>query len=269
MKNIVEIKNLNFKYDDSIIFNNFNLKIRENSFTCIAGNNTSGKTTLIKLISGELPTDNTITIGYSYLNSNRLYDHCTEIGVMFGDRLNAFLFDDVYKEMAFSLENLNINPKEIENRIIELAKFFNISNLLDKKTIDLTNNEKQIILIVIALLHRPKILLLDSPFTMMDNNTKKRIINRLKEYKKKYNLTIILTTADLDDTLEADYLYVINKGNVVLEGKVLSVMKEDTLLKKLGLSLPFMVDLSLKFMFYEILSDIELDMEMMVDTLWK
>jgi len=245
------------------------MKIKEESFTCIAGNNTSGKTTLIKLISGELSSTESITIGYSYLNSNRLYDHSTEMGVMFGDRLNSFLFDDVYKEMAFSLENLNINPKEIESRILEVAKFFDINRLLDKKTIDLTNSERQTILIAIALLHKPKILLLDNPFSMMDISTKNKIKNKLKEYKEKNKLTIILATVNLDDTVDADYLYIINKGNVVVEGAPLSVFKEDTLLNRLGLSLPFMVDLSLKFQFYEILDGIELDMNRMVDTLWK
>lgn len=269
MKNIIEIRNLNFKYDDSIIFNNFNMQIKDGSFTCVAGNNTSGKTTLIKLISGELSVTNTITIGYSYLNANRLYDHSTEMGVMFGDRLNTFLFDDVYKEMAFPLENLSIAPAEIENRIIEVAKFFNINHLLDKKTYDLTNSEKQVVLIAIALLHRPKILLLDSPFTMMDYQTKKKIKDKLKLYREKHNLTILLTTANLEDCVDCDYLYVINHGNVVLEGKPLAVMQKDTLIKKLGLELPFMIDLSLKLKFYEIIDYIELDIDRMVNTLWK
>ena len=269
MKNIIEIKNLNFKYDSSIIFNDFNMEIKEGSFTCIAGNNTSGKTTIIKLISGEISVPNTITIGYSYLNTSRLYDHSTYMGVMFGDRLNSFLFDDVYKEMAFPLENLNINPKEIENRIIEIAKFFNINYLLDKKTVDLTNSEKQIILIAIALLHKPKILLLDNPFSMMNIATKNRVKDRLKQYKEKNSITIVLTTVNLEDVVDADYLYIINKGNVVVEGKPLAVMENDTLIKKLGLSLPFMVDLSLKLKFYELVDNIELDMDRMVNTLWK
>lgn len=267
--NIVEIKNLTYKQDNSVIFNNLNLKVKENSYTVIAGNNASGKTTLIKILSGEIPTTNNIVIGYSYLNSNRIYDHSTDLGVMYGDRLNSFLFEDVYKEMAFSLENLNIDPKEIEKRILEIARFFEVSYLLDKKTSDLTNSEKQIILIAIALLHKPKILLLDNPFTMMDIKTKLKIRKKLKEYHEKNNLTIILTTIDLEDSLDCDYLYIINKGNIVIEGTPINVLKEDTIIKRLGLSIPFMVDLSLKLEFYEILDDIELDMDRMVNTLWK
>lgn len=269
MKNIIEIRNLNFQYNNSVIFSDFNMKIKENSFTCIAGNNTSGKTTLIKLLSGELFAPNTITIGYSYLNANRLYDHSTEIGTVFGDRLDSFLFDDVYKEMAFPLENLSLDPKEIEERIIEIAKFFNISYLLDKKTFDLSNSEKQIVLIAIALLHKPRILLLDTPFTMMNNYTKNKIKDKLKIYREKHNITIILTTTNLEDALDSDYLYIINNGNVVIEGTPLAVMKNDNLIKKLELELPFMVDLSLKLKLYELVDDIELDINRMVNALWK
>ena len=171
--------------------------------------------------------------------------------------------------MTYPLENLNYKEEEIEDRILELAKFFDIKRLLDKKTYDLTNSEKQEVLIAIALLHKPKILLLDNPFSMMDNKTKIKILKKLKEYRNKNKLTIVLTTTNLEDTLESDYLYIINKGNVVIEGKPLSVLKEDSIINRLGLSMPFMVDLSLKLEFYKLINSIELDMESMVNTLWK
>ena len=267
--NIVEIKNLNYKINKKIIFKDFNLKVEEQSFTSIVGNNTSGKTTLINLISGILPSNNTITIGYSYVNDKRIHDHSKEIGVVFGNKLNSFLFEDVYKEMAFPLENLNIEPIEIEKRIIELSKIFGINKLLDKKISDLTNSEKQLILIVISLLHKPKLLLLDNPFSMMDRLTRNKVMTKLKEYQLKNNLSIILFTINLEDTLNSDYIYVINKGNIVIEGAPNLVLKEDTLLNRLGLEIPFMVDLSLKLKFYNLLDDIELDINRMVDKLWK
>lgn len=171
--------------------------------------------------------------------------------------------------MAFPLENLNIEVKEIEKRILEIASIFKINKLLDKKTSDLTNSEKQTLLIAIALLHNPKILLLDNAFSMMNRKTKIQIKNALKEYQKANNLTIIQATTNLEETVDTDYLYIINDGNIILEGEPLTVLKEDTLLNRLGLSLPFMVDLSLKLEFYELLNNIELDIDRMVNTLWK
>lgn len=269
MANILEIKNLNYTYDKTTIFKDFNLKIAEGSYIGIVGSNASGKTTLLKLIAGLLPSKNSITLGYSYIESNRIQDHSKELGVVFGSRLNSFLFKDVYKEMAFSLENLNIDSKEIERKILEIAGLFETSNLLDKKTKDLTNSEKQQVLLMIALLHKPKILLLDNAFSMMDRKTKTKVKKALKKYHDEYKLTIILTTTNLEDILDTDYLYILHKGNIVIEGEPFAVFQEDRLLNRLGLSLPFMVDLSLKLEFYELITGIEIDMNRMVDNLWK
>lgn len=269
MANILEIKNLNYKYNKTTIFKNFNLSVKENSYVSIAGNNTSGKTTLIKLISGILPSDNSITIGYSYINNNRIHDNSKDLGVVLGNELNSFLFEDVYKEMAFPLENLNIEVKEIEKRILEISSLFKMNKLLDKKTSDLTNSEKQTLLIAIALLHNPKILLLDNAFSMMDRNTKNVVMNSLKTYQQENKTTIIQATTNLEETLTSDYLYIMNDGDIILEGEPLTVLKEDTLINRLGLSLPFMVDLSLKLEFYELLNEIEIDVDRMVNTLWK
>ena len=265
MDNLIEVKKLKYKN----IFNNFSISIKENSFISIAGNNNSGKTVLLKLLNGLLPNNDTITMGYSYIDSNRIHDHSIEIGSVYEENINSFLFEDVYKEMAFPLENLNINPTDIETRILEIAKYFGISELLDKKTSDLTSSEKQVLLIAISLLHKPKILLLDNPFKMMDKNTKKSIINKLLDYKKKNTITIVLSTSDLEDTIYSDYLYILDKGKIVVEGKPLDVLKEDIIINRVGLELPFMVDLSLKLEFYELIDDIELDMEQLVNKLWK
>ncbi len=269
MKKIIDIKKLTYQYKDKTIFNNFNMSIEENSFITIAGNNTSGKTSLIKLINGLLPSKDSIVIGMSYLNSNRIHDHSKIFGSVYGDNLNTFLFTDVYKEMAFPLENLSIEPSKIESRIIELSKYFGITEYLDKKIDDLTSSEKQVLMLVISLLHEPQILLLDNPFSMMDRNTKKKIMDKLLEYKSKNNLTIVLSTNNLEESLSSDYLYVLDKGKIVIEGKPLVVLKEDSLINKIGLSLPFMVDLSLKLEFYQLLDDYELDMEALVNKLWK
>lgn len=269
MSNILEINNLNYKYGKTTVFKNFYLSVEEGRYIGVAGSNASGKTTLIKLISGILPSCDSIMVGYSYVNSNRIHDHSRDFGVVFGQNLNCFLFDDVYKEMAFPLENLNLDVSEIEKTILDTASSFKINKLLDKKIIDLTNSEKQQLLIAIATLHKPKILLLDSAFTMMDRKTKKQIKDTLINYKKSFNITIIETTSNLEDVVDSDYLYVIGNGGILIEGKPLVVFREDSLLTRIGLALPFMVDLSLKLDFYELLDHIETDVYRMVDDLWK
>lgn len=266
---ILEIKNLNYSYVNKKVINNLSLSVEEGSFTTIVGNNTSGKTTLIKLICGLLDSKESIVVNYSFIDSNRIHSHSKLFGVVFSNSNNKLLFKDVYSEMAFPLENLSYNEKEIENEIINVAREFKNTKFLDKKIDSLTESEKQELLIMISLLHKPKILLLDSPFTMMTNETKRKIINILNNRIKKEKLTVILTTLDLEEIEQSDYTYVINNGKVVMEGSSKSIYKEEKILTNSGLQLPFMIDLSHKLEFYELISDEILDMEKMVNTLWK
>ena len=122
---------------------------------------------------------------------------------------------------------------------------------------------------MISLLHEPKILVIDNAFSMMNKKTKEKMKKALTDYKSKYNLTIILMSTNLEDALDTDYLYILNKGNIVVEGLPNVVVKEDTLLNRLGISLPFMVDLSLKLEFYELIDHVEMDINRLVNDLWK
>ena len=270
MAKILEIKNLNFAYaKQPPLFKNFNLEVEEGQYIGIAGNNNSGKTTLIKIISGILPSKNNIIIGYSYCDNNKFHEYSKEIGVVLSSNITTFLFEDVYKEMVYPLENLNVPVEQIEKRVLDISFYFGISKLLDKKTSDLTSSEKQELLLVISLLHGPKILLLDNAFSQMNQKTKNRMKTSLKKYQQENKLTIILTTTNLEDIIDTDYSYILDKGNIVMEEKPLILLKEERLLNKLGFKLPFIVDLSLKLQFYELLEDIEIDMNRMVDILWK
>ena len=165
--------------------------------------------------------------------------------------------------------NKNGQKNRFEKIIIETAKKFSNLSLLDKKIEDLTNSEKQEVQIMISLLHKPKILLLDNCFTMMNKTTKNKILKVLQNYIKEDKLTIILTSTNLEDTLMSNYTYVLNKGNIIMEGSPISVLREESILNRAGLELPFMIDLSLKLEFYELLETEIIDMDRMIDTLWK
>ena len=266
---VLEIKNLNYNYQNKKVIDNLNLTIEEGSFTTIIGSNKSGKTTLIKLICGLLDSKDSVVAGYAYVNNKRIHDNSKVFGVSFSDSNNKFLFTDVYKEMAFPLENLNIEVEEIEKRIVSLAKDFSNTKILDKKIEDLTNSEKQELLIMISLLHEPRILLLDNSFSMMNKTTKDKILKVLKKYITEKKLTVILATTNLEEIIESDYTYVLNKGSIVMEGVPISILREETVLNRIGLELPFMIDLSLKLKFYELLTEEITDMDRLVDTLWK
>ncbi|MBR2247524.1 MAG: hypothetical protein IJ880_10920, partial [Bacilli bacterium] len=95
------------------------------------------------------------------------------------------------------------------------------------------------------------------------------ILKILKYLQEKDKLTIILTTGNLNNTIDSDYLYILSEGKIVLEGKPLEVLEKDNLLNRLGLELPFMIDLSVKLKDYNLVDNIKLDMDRMVKDLWK
>jgi len=267
MSNFISIKNLDYIKNKTKILNNINMDIDKNSFIGVIGSNSSGKTTLLKVISGIIPTNNKVVIDYNYLNTRKNKDDLLKIGCYFG-YYNSFLFEDVYLELAFVLENMNIEIEEIDKKILEISDFFGISKLLDKKCNDLKQEEKQIIGIVIALIHNPKLLVLDNPFSMMRDSVKKDILNKLLKWKNKHDLTIVLSSNNLEDIVLTDYTYVLDKGKIVMEGKTMSVFKEDIYLKKIGLELPFSIDLSIMLNFYEIYNDLTIDYNEVIDKLW-
>lgn len=267
MSKIIEVKNLQYSVGRKKILENLSFSVEESSIVGIVGIGGSGKTTLLKLLAGILPSYNSILLGYGYLNPKTSLEDLKKIGCVFPqDFVN--LFDTVYQELAFPLENLCYPVLEIEQKLKDLVNYFDVSYLLDKRTIDLTEEESLVLQILIALIHEPKVLIMDNPFLMMRTGFKKNFMSKFIEYIKKYDITTILSASRLEDILFTDYLYVLDCGEIVMEGKSLDVLKEDVRLKKLGLGLPFMVDLSMMFKFYEILDDVYLDMKELVDRLW-
>ena len=263
----ISVKDLTYNKNKKDILKNINLEIKEGSFVSVIGANSSGKTTLLKILAGIIPTNNKVAINHGYINLKREYNDITKLGLVFND-LNNFLFSDVYEELIFPLENLNIPREEQQSRILALADYIEITDLLDKKTDDLKQEEIQLVSIALALIHKPQILLLDNPFSMMKTSTKMRILSKLKELQLKENVTIILSTNNLEDIVDSDYTYVLDDGEIVIEGKTLSVLQEDILLKKLGIELPFSINLSLMLKFYEIYDNIETDYNEVINKLW-
>lgn len=269
MQKIIKVENLSYAYQKEKIFNNLSLLIDEASFTAIVGNNASGKTTLIKLIAGLLPNNNSIIAQYAYVNSKKMYLTNNFYGICLDTMIDNFLASDVYSELTFPLENLNMHKDLIEKRVLEIARLFKNTKMLDKKIEDLTICEKKELIIMIALLHKPKVLLLDNMFSMMPKESKKKIIRILKKLQKEEKLTIIMTTTNLKDVVDCDYVIVIHRGKIVMEGKTNAVLNEDDILNRVGLELPFMENLSKKLQFYEVIDKVYQNMDNLVNDLWK
>lgn len=269
MDNIIAIKNLNFSYGDKVIFKDFNLDIEKGKFIHIVGSNGSGKSTLVKVLVGLLKPEGYINIYRMNLCEDNLMDIRRNVGVVFENPENTFVAETVLDEIVFPLENLDYAKSTIKKKIDKVLEYLPIEELLEKNPHYLSGGEKQLIGLASALITEPKILILDDAISMLDGITKNKILKLLKRLNNEKKITIINVTHDMEETTYGDEIVVLDKGKLVLSGDKLEVYKEEKKLKRLGLDLPFMVDLSNKLSYYGLVDKTILDMNEMVNHLWK
>ena len=157
----------------------------------------------------------------------------------------------------------------IKTKLNKVLTYVPVDDLLDRSLNSLSGGEKQLVALASALIKEPKILILDEALSMIDGVTKKQILNILKRLNNEKKMTIINVTHDIEETVYGSDIVVLSEGKIVLNDSKLNIYKEERLLKKLGLDLPFMVDLSNKLGYYGLVSDTMLNMNEMVNHLWK
>ena len=248
MTKIIEINN----FSDGNLFENLTINVEKNTITTISGANSCGKTTLMRILNREIITENNILLNNININDYTISEYTNLIQTV------------IPNEIVF---NENTLENEIKN--INLVKGLRIKSILNKNIKDLTIKEKVLAQIAIALDYKPQVLLLDNVFIYFNDKEREEIFTFLRNFQKKYNLTVVLTTIDLRDSLYTDYLYIIGNKKIILKGEPLKVLEKDNILNKVGLNIPFMADLSVKLKDYDLLDSIILEKDRMVDILWK
>ena len=264
---IITVKSMSFKYDNNYIFKYFDLEVQPESFVCIIGNNGSGKSTLAKILIGLYQAYGYITIDGYLLNNFYLKKIRRTFSVCFDSADEHFIGETVKDDLAFTLENLEYSKEDIDNAIKSISKKFKLEDILEKSPEELNGSEKEKVMIASALIHNPKILLLDESIHKLNASDKKLVFKILKEYQKEQKLTIILITHNLEDTLYADRIIVLNKGKIILDETKEEIYKDDKL-EKLGFKLPFIIKLSHNLILYNLIDKIYFDEKELVGKLW-
>lgn len=266
-RSIITVKSMSFKYDNNYIFKDFDLEVQPESFVCIIGNNGSGKSTLAKILIGLYQAYGYITIDGYLLNNFYLKKIRRTFSVCFDSADEHFIGETVKDDLAFTLENLEYSKEDIDNAIKSISKKFKLEDILEKSPEELNSSEKEKVMIASALIHNPKILLLDESIHKLNASDKKLVFKILKEYQKEQKLTIILITHNLEDTLYADRIIVLNKGKIILDETKEEIYKDDKL-EKLGFKLPFIIKLSHNLILYNLIDKIYFDEKELVGKLW-
>ena len=246
------------KYSE--LFDDLSIDISDNMFVTVSGPNNCGKTTLIRILSREINGNFDIEVLNKPINEYKLDEYSRTIQSIIPNE-TYFIEKNLYEEMNY---NCNSNLSYIEY----ICKGLKIKKIVNNEYSTYSNQEKVLAQLAIALTSQPKILMIDNISPYFSNKEIESIIEFLKEYQRRYNLTIIYTTLNLDESLNSDYLYIINDGKIELEGEPSEILQKDNIINKIGLDIPFMIDLSVKLRDYDLIKDIETDKDRMVDKLW-
>ncbi len=262
MNKILSVKGLNYK----AIFKDLNLNIEKNTFNLVTGSNKSGKTTLIKILSGIIEVKDTCFYNSSDITKLKSLEFATTFSyVIFNGNFN-FTFSTLNQELLYQLDKVNLTSSERKMKYKHLVKIFELDNYMYEDINNLSYFNKIKGLVMCSVVKGPKVLLLDNILDDLSDGEGQEIIVSLKRIG---GMTVIIGADRLNLSPLFDYVHVIDKGEIILSGNPFEVLKEDSTLNKIGLSLPFMVDLSLKLKYYGLIDDIVLDMNRMVDSLWK
>ncbi len=199
---MLELKNISKSIDGKVILNNISFTLQKGKCLCLFGPSGCGKTTLLKLLAGfEKPDQGEILINKNLVSNNQ---HKTEpykrnISMVFQD-LALWPHMTVYNNLEFVLNSYKkkkFNRKEKKRKIKELLQLINLKNYENKYPNQLSGGEKQRIAIARSLIIKSDILLLDEPFSNLDQGLKTELLNIIKLKKNKANFTIVFVTHDL------------------------------------------------------------------------
>jgi len=219
---IIEINGLCKAFGEVKAVQDLSFCVREGELFAFLGVNGAGKSTTIAIICGQLKKDcGTVTID-SQSFENDPAGIKSKIGVVFQSSvLDRSL--SVRDNLASRGALYGISGKEFEKRLSELSELLDFKDILRRTVGKLSGGQRRRIDIARALLHRPKILILDEPTTGLDPQTRKILWNVISDLRQKENMTVFLTTHYMEEAADADYVVIIDGGKKTAEGTPLEL----------------------------------------------
>lgn len=215
----LEVKNLNCFYQQDQILKNLNIELQDNEIVCLLGESGCGKTTLLRAVSGlqgELS-------GLICINGNIVNSECVnmppekrKVGLIFQDYA-LFPHLNVFENVAFSL--LKMNAKEKKNRVDEVLRLVQLDDFSLRFPHQLSGGQQQRIAIARALAYQPELMLLDEPFSNLDQHVRFQLIKEIRLLLKKHSMSALFVTHSKEEGFAfADKIALMQAGKIVQIG---------------------------------------------------
>ena len=227
MENIIEIKNLDKSFKEVHAVNDLSFNVKRGELFAFLGVNGAGKSTTISIMCGTLKKDNGSVVIDGYSADTDMKKITEEIGVVFQNSvLDGVL---TVKDNLYSRASLyGITGKEAKAKIDELSKLLDFENLMNRTLCKLSGGQRRRIDVARALLHDPKILILDEPTTGLDPQTRKILWQVVEDYRKSKGMTVFLTTHYMEEAADAYYVVILDSVKISAEGTPLELKNKYT-----------------------------------------
>lgn len=249
---MISIKNINFQYFQSpnLVLENVSLEIEDGEIIGIIGPTGCGKSTLCYLLNGLIPHsmkgyfEGNVTIMGRNTRNETVDELSNIVGYMLQEPSFQIVTPNVESEIAFGMENLGIDRDTMRERIDNVTKILGIKHLRKRVTSDLSEGEKQRVILASILAFEPRLLVLDECSSMLDVSSKQELANTLRQLNKKQGKTIVMIEHDLDFLLDlVDRIILINDGKIIADGSTSEILTNSELLVQNGLVSPNLVQL--------------------------
>ncbi len=227
MKKVIEIENLHKSFKDVHAVNGLSFSVEEGQLFAFLGVNGAGKSTTISVICGQLRADEgKVTVNGHDIEKN-MNDVKRNLGVVFQNSvLDKSL--SVIDNLKYRAGLYGISGEKFKKRLEELCALLQLSPVLKRTLGKLSGGQKRRVDIARALIHKPKILILDEPTTGLDPQTRKLIWDVINSLRKDDGVTVLLTTHYMEEAADADYVVIIDGGSIVAEGTPLELKNQYT-----------------------------------------
>jgi len=217
MEHIIEIRSLCKSFGDIKAVDNLSFDVNEGELFAFLGQNGAGKSTTISVICGRLLKDNGSVIINDKDIDKDIENIKRDIGVVFQNSvLDSPL--TVYDNLSSRAALYGIYGAELKKRLGELSELLDLEPLMKRTLGKLSGGQKRRIDIARALLHNPKILILDEPTTGLDPQTRKNVWNVVRKLQQEHGMTVFLTTHYMEEAANADNVVIIDSGKIAAEG---------------------------------------------------
>lgn len=253
---IVKTKDLTFEYirrDEegnvegiTTAVDHVNINLQAGQFIAVLGHNGSGKSTLAKHFNALVsPTEGTVWVdGMDTKEDDKILDIRQTAGMVFQNPDNQIICTLVEEEVGFGPENIGVPTDEIWQRVADSLQAVGMYSFRKASPNKLSGGQKQRVAIAGIVAMKPKCIILDEPTAMLDPSGRKEVISVLHELNEKENVTIILITHYMEEVIDADRVFVMDAGKIMMEGTPRQIFSNVEHLKELRLDVPQVTELA-------------------------